>query len=80
MLAKVTDLVNGLGSLFDALAGLAPGELQNEIGIGVAILSGFGVLHIANVSSFDQAVFALVSALLAAGVAIERAVSATKNK
>ena len=79
MLKKVTDLVNELGALFDAVAGLAPGTLQNEIGIGIAILTGFGFLHVANVGAFTQAIFALVSAILAAGVAIERAISATKN-
>ena len=75
----VRAFLNGLGSLFDTVAGLPPGELQNEIGLLVILATTFGVLHVTDTNGFTQAVFVLVSTVLALGVAIERVFKAAKG-
>jgi hypothetical protein len=75
----VRAFLNGLGSLFDAVAGIPPGELQNEIGLLVILGTTFGILHVTDTGGFTQAVFVLVTAVLAVGVALERVFKAAKG-
>jgi hypothetical protein len=74
----MTKALSFLANLFQAVANMAPGQLQNEIGFLVVVLSGLGVLHVANANTFAGAVFAVVTALLALGVALERVFASYK--
>jgi Na+/proline symporter len=75
----VRAFLNGLGSLFDTVAGIPPGELQNEIGLLVILGTTFGILHVTDTTGFIQAIFVLVSTVLAVGVALERVFKAAKG-
>ena len=77
-MSKLNSVLAAVGSLFDEIAGLAPGQLANEIGLVVVALTTLGVLHVANANGFANAVAALILALAMAGVAVERAVKAAK--
>ena len=76
--AVISAIFGVLGNLADQVAGLPPGELANEIGVVVTALVTLGYLHVTNASAFDNAVAGLVLAAVALGVAIERAVKASK--
>ena len=68
--------LDGLGTLFDKIAGVPSGQLQSEIGFLVTVLAGTGVLHVANANTFAASLYALVVAILAVGVAIKQIVGA----
>jgi hypothetical protein len=72
----VHEFLDGLGTLFDKLAGVAPGDLQAEISFLVLTLASLGILHVANATNFANAVYAVVIAILALGVAVKGIFSA----
>lgn len=75
----VIGFLQAVGSICDEIAGLAPGQLQNEIGLVVAAAVTFGVLSAAKAPAEASAVAAVILVLAQAGVAIERAVKAFQS-
>jgi hypothetical protein len=66
-------------AVFDAVASIPGPELKLIIGSAVTVLVSFGVLHVANASALTNEVVAVVTILLAAGVAIEKALNGAAN-
>lgn len=75
---RLNAIIAALGSLVDEISGLPPGQLANEIGMVVLALGTLGVLHVAYAPAFANALAALVIAIAAVGVALERAIKASK--
>lgn len=76
----VLGFIQALGSLCDEVAGLAPGQLQNEIGLLAMAAVTFGLLSATKAPAEATAVAAVILVLAQAGVAIERAVKAFQSK
>lgn len=75
----VHEFLAGAKALFDAIASVPGPEVKLFIGAAVSVLTGFGILHVANASTEVDQVFAVVTILLAAGVAIEKALNGAAN-
>jgi energy-converting hydrogenase Eha subunit C len=64
-----------LKAVFDGIASIPGPELKILVGGAVTLLASFGILHVANASALTNEVFAIVVILLAAGVAVEKALN-----
>ena len=78
-MGTIQKVLNALGSLFDTVAGIPPGELQNEIGFLVITAVSLGLLHVSNPGTFATTLSTVVLIILGAGVALERAIKAAKG-
>lgn len=72
--------INGVGDVFDALAGLVPGDWGKAAGLVIGIAGAFGVYHFKNPGAEVQALTAFIAALSAVGLAGEQLIKAFKAK
>lgn len=61
--------LNGLGEVFDAIAGLAPEPWDKIFGFAVTVVGTFGVFHFANPGTVVRDLTAFTYAVVAIGVA-----------
>jgi hypothetical protein len=76
----VENFFNKVGGIIDAIAGLPPGELRNEIGLVVLVLASFGALKASNAPLLADEVTAIVLGISAIGIAVERIAAVLRSK
>lgn len=75
----VVRALNGLGDVFDAIAGLAPEPWDKIFGFALTVGTTFGVFHFANPGLVVSALTAFVYAVVGVGVAGKILVSDLKK-